>query len=104
MNEWAVTPNGLYVCKSKWPFAQDVRVVFRQTEKQFILTLTDDSPDYMHIDPPLDDCFYSARKLAIRKAGSKHAVNFGEDYFVLYPYRAGVPFLFELEKEGEEIP
>lgn len=31
----------------------------------------------------------------INKEKSPHAINLGEDYFVIYPYRAGIPFLFE---------
>ena len=29
------------------------------------------------------------------KEKNPHAINLGEDYFVIYPYRAGIPFLFE---------
>lgn len=90
-------PNGIYICKSKWPHSRDVRVVFKQTRSQFSLTLTDDSPDYFHIEPPLDDVFLHSRKLVIKKNGSKHALVDGDAYFVLYPFRAGTPFLFELE-------
>lgn len=90
-------PDGVYVSKSKWPHAWDVRVAFKQTKSRFTLTLIDDALDYRHIDPPLDDAFLHSRKLVINKNGSKHALVDGKTYFVLYPFRAGVPFLFDLE-------
>ena len=90
-------PDGVYICKTKWPHGWDVRVAFKQTKSQFSLTLIDDSLDYRHIEPPLDDVFLHSRKLVIKKNGSKHALVDGKTYFVLYPFRAGAPFLFEFE-------
>ena len=36
--------------------------------------------------------------LKIKQGRSKHAIKTGDDYFVLYPYRNGKPFIFERAK------
>lgn len=36
----------------------------------------------------------------INKARSPHAIRWGADWFVIYPYRAGVPCIFEREEAG----
>lgn len=64
-----------------------------ETAKSYVFKLIKNTLRYSpaHIDM----MFEKDGKTIINKEKSPHAINFGEDYFVIYPYRAGIPFLFE---------
>ena len=43
----------------------------------------------------VDVLFKGNNRVTIRKYKSNHAINKGDDYFVIYPDRSGLPLLFE---------
>ena len=74
-------------------FGGSIRVDFRETPKAFVIKTLEFNYRYtaygIEVLKP---------GLRINKSGSAHAIVMGETYFVLYPYRIGKPFLFEVEK------
>lgn len=50
----------------------------------------------------LDMMFKSSGGVAVNKTRSPHAINtVGDDWFCIYPYRAGIPYVFELMEANE---
>ena len=50
----------------------------------------------------LDMMFKSSGRVAVNKTRSPHAINtVGDDWFCIYPYRAGIPYVFELMEVNE---
>lgn len=71
-----------------------ITIEVSETDKSYIFYLIENSCRYSpaHIDM----LFEKSNKVIIRKEKSPHAIVDGNDYFVIYPNRAGIPFLFEL--------
>ena len=65
----------------------------KETEKTISFELVKN--DMRYSPAHIDMMFAESNKAKINKDKSHHAINFGDDYFVIYPYRAGIPFLFE---------
>ena len=88
--------NGFY----KYEDTNDIRnhgkiiLQVKETDKAYNFELIKNTMRYSpaHIDM----MFSKSYKARVTKANSPHAINLGTDYFVLYPYRAGIPFLFDL--------
>lgn len=64
-----------------------------ETAKSYIFKLIENT--FRYSPAHIDMMFAKSNKVIINKEKSPHAINLGEDYFVIYPYRAGIPFLFE---------
>lgn len=64
-----------------------------ETEKSYRLNLIENTCRYSpaHIDM----LFAKNNKAIISKNKSPHVMRIYDGYFVIYPYRAGIPFLFE---------
>ena len=92
---------GRYVCKLNWrqEDVYDITVDAKETDNSYIITLVRD--DSRFHDGHMAVLFDNRNKAVINKKGSRHAVVNHEDWFVIYPDRNGVPFLFELT-EAEE--
>ena len=73
-------------------FGGSIRVDFKETQKAFVIKTLEFNYRY-----PAYGIEVLKRGLRINKSGSAHAIVKGETYFVLYPYRIGKPFLFEVE-------
>ena len=74
------------------------RVVLRvkETPQAFSLTLIENTIRYDAIQ--IDALFSRSKTVTIRKDGSKHALYLNmahPDWFILYPYRVGVPYAFD---------
>lgn len=47
----------------------------------------------------LDMMFESSDGVTVNKTKTSHAINtVGDDWFCIYPYRAGIPYVFELKE------
>lgn len=64
-----------------------------ETVKSYIFKLIENT--FRYSPAHIDMMFTKSNKVIINKEKSPHVINLGEDYFVIYPYRAGIPFLFE---------
>ena len=64
-----------------------------ETAKSYIFELINNTFRYSPVH--IDMMFAKSDKVIINKEKSPHAIILGNDYFVIYPYRAGIPFLFE---------
>lgn len=64
-----------------------------ETAKSYIFKLIENT--FRYSPAHIDMMFTKSNKVIINKEKNPHAINLGEDYFVIYPYRAGIPFLFE---------
>lgn len=64
-----------------------------ETAKSYIFKLIENT--FRYSPAHIDMMFAKSNKVIINKEKSPHVINLGEDYFVIYPYRAGIPFLFE---------
>lgn len=47
----------------------------------------------------VDLLFGEKSKICIKKGMSPHALNMGEEWFVVYPKRMGCPLCFDLQEE-----
>ena len=71
----------------------------KETKSSYIFTLLEMNgryfPDYIEM------LFSKSNRAVIRKQRSEHPVFVGDNntWFVIYPYQAGIPFLFELVEE-----
>lgn len=72
----------------------------KQTPGKIIIKKIEDTRryDYSHMDMLLGN----TGKAEISKARSPHCINSGDGFFVIYPFRAGVPFLFDLISDSKE--
>lgn len=94
MNSNSKLKNGLYRYEDKsFGNRGEYIIRFNETEKSFILELIKND---MRFSPAhLDMMFEKSNTVRVSKSKSPHAMNFGNDYFVIYPYRNGIPHLFE---------
>lgn len=75
---------------------QPVIIQVKETEKSFLFQLMNCSRRFLN--PPLDD-FFKKDKVKIVKPGGTHAIRVWSDgSFTLYPFRVGVPFVFNQYK------
>ncbi len=80
----------------------------RETKTAFALSLVENNVRYD--TPQIEDMFLRAKRVLIKKSGSKHAMQFStiggknyEEWFCLYPYRCGVPYAFTEENALKEF-
>ena len=92
---------GVYVYESKEMWNSGiVKVQLKETEKSWVLTLLENTIRYCPAH--LDMLFKNGNRAVIRKERSEHWFEFTEsewgNYFLIYPYRAGIPFLFREQR------
>ena len=95
--------NGLYRCIDDGFYKQyDILIKVKETDKTYVLELIENNSKYSpaHIDM----LFANNNKATIKKRDFKHVMVFLNDGdFRIYPFRLGVPFLFEKEPDKENI-
>ncbi len=85
--------DGTYRCAKKHEY--DIKVKVHETDKSYIMQLVEDNsrffPSY------IDMLFGSKNKAVIKKKNSKHYFETccNDEFFVIYPFRSGIPFLFD---------
>ena len=77
----------------------EITIAVKETPKSFVFQLIENTCRYSpaHIDM----LFKDSNKVTINKEKSKHAMRFSDtsdDWFVIYPFQAGIPFAFDLVK------
>ena len=81
-------------------YRMDITIEARETEKSYILTLIEDKSRFP--SGQIEKLFKKSKKVVIpkvnRKPGGHPAMNH-ETWFVIYPFQAGMPFLFELQEQ-----
>ena len=84
-----------------------IDIELKETDKTIALTLIEVSEDYDGYDHfiMLIMLFRGRNRLILSKANfykSNHAISLSETgkWFVIYPYRAGIPFAFDLVEEN----
>lgn len=90
--------NGLYICNTDWRGnpTLDYKVRLKETEKSYILTLVENNTRYStgHIEM----MFGNKGKVVIPKDGRCphcfNTVDGMDNWFCVYPGRAGIPFSF----------
>lgn len=90
--------NGIYKCLKEYGEA-DATIKFKETKESYILTLISDDSRYPsgHIEM----LFKNSPKAVINKKRSPHGMVTGDDWFTIYPFRAGMPFLFEFQESAK---
>ena len=92
--------NGLYIHKDN-SFVNNGEYIIRlkETDKSYIFELVKNN---MRFSPAhLDMMFSKSNRVRVNKDKSIHTMNIvGDDWFCIYPYRSGFPYVFEFLKEG----
>lgn len=88
--------NGIYVCEKDDFGRGHIKVSFRETKSSYILELLENTAYFSpgHIDM----MFTKSNRCIVKKQRSPHAFlcdEYNGDYFVIYPFRAGIPFCFD---------
>lgn len=93
--------NGLY----RWAWESytnngEYLIKVTETEKSYTFELVENT---MRFSPAhMDMLFEKSNKVKINKEKSPHAMNIsGDDWFCVYPYRAGIPYVFEYTSKTE---
>ena len=93
--------NGLYIHKdNSFNNRGEYIIRLKETDKAYIFELIKNN---MRFSPAhLDMMFSKSNRARVNKDKSPHAMNIGEDYFIIYPYRAGIPYLFDMVNDNEK--
>lgn len=88
--------DGVYHCDHDWHGNHTINVTIkaRETDKFYILELVSDNSRFPNGN--ITEMFRENGRVRIPKRGGKHAVVEGRSFFVIYPFRNGVPFCFDL--------
>ena len=93
--------NGKYrlVSGDNWWNKFEMTLSVRETKSSFILVKLDVNGRF--IPGQIEMLFSESDRIVIRKRKNRHPVEVGNDntWFVIYPFQAGIPFLFELMEE-----
>lgn len=87
--------SGQYKATEDGMFGYEIIISVKETEKSYILNLINNNSRYSpaHIDM----LFAKSNRVKIDKEKSQHAMRVWSDKdFTIYPFRAGIPFYFEL--------
>jgi len=74
----------------------DLTISVRDTGKSYIFNMLENNSRYM---PGYLEMLFKKPKVTINKEKNPHAIledTHNNSYFVIYPYRGGVPFTFDL--------
>ncbi len=80
-----------------------IKIRLKETDKSYIFELLEFESRY----PPaqMEMFFKNSKRVVLRKDKGGHAVRvWGEDSFTIYPYQAGIPFVFDLIDPPKEVP
>ena len=95
--------NGLYRYEDKDSYTNrgEYIIKLKEMEKSYTFELIKND---MRFSPAhLDMLFGKSKKVKINKEETHHAINIsGDDWFCIYPYRAGIPYVFEYTEELEK--
>ena len=91
--------NGIYRYEDK-SFGNRGEIILKVTETEKTITFELLKNDMRFSPAQIDEMFVKSNKAKINKLKCPHAMDFYNDYFVIYPYRAGIPFLFEYVEGG----
>ena len=91
--------NGLYRYEDK-SFGNRGEYIIRLTETEKSYTFELVKNDMRFSPAHLDMMFAKSSKTKVNRERSPHAMNVvGDDWFCIYPYRAGIPYAFEYLSE-----
>ena len=82
----------------------DITIEAKETEKSYILKMVEDRTRYPSAH--MEMLFSKSEKIVIPKINRKpggHPIRDYNTWFVIYPFQAGIPFLFELESTQDEV-
>lgn len=83
------------------PGGGHITIKVSETDKSYIFALVENTCRY---DPwRITSLFKNSNKAIIKKDNGKHAVRTCDDFFVIYPYRDGIPYLFEHIDRKREV-
>ena len=93
--------NGIYIYESEEKWNQGiVKIQLKETEKSWVLTLLENTIRYCPAQ--LEMLFKNKGRAVVNKEHSEHYHEFRYyewgNTFLIYPYRAGIPFLFREQK------
>ncbi len=92
--------NGLYRYEDKDSYTNRGEYIVRLTETEKSYTFELLKNDMRFSPAHLDMMFAKSNKVKVNKERSIHAINIvGDDWFCIYPYRAGKPYVFEYVSE-----
>lgn len=89
--------NGTYIYTNQEVWNQGtITIQVKSTDKTLSFTLLENTIRYS--PSAIDMLFSKSNAIKINKARSQHSISADyDDWFVMYPYRLGIPFLFERE-------
>lgn len=82
----------------------DITIEAKETDKSYILKMVEDRTRYPSAH--MEMLFSKSNKIIIPKTNRKpggHPTRDYDTWFVIYPFQAGIPFLFELENPQDEL-
>lgn len=87
------------VSGDNWWNRFEMTLSVKETKSSFILVKLEANGRF--IPGQIEMLFSEMDRVVIRKRKSRHPVEVGNDnnWFVIYPFQAGIPFLFELMEE-----
>lgn len=89
--------SGIYKCEVWYDSISMGNIILAVNETEYAFTLKLLKNTVRYDSPQIDDMFANTDTVRIKKSGSKHAINVcSQKRFVLYPYRVGVPYMFDL--------
>lgn len=89
---------GRYACRENWrgKSVYDITVEAKENGRTYELRLVEDnSVEYNDVSR----MFADSESQSISKEHCQHSIVNKPEWFVLYPYKSGTPFLFELVNE-----
>lgn len=88
---------GIYKCTDRdGLYRYNITIKAFETEKSYVIELIAD--DSRFPSGYIDMLFHKSQRAMIRKHGGRHPFLQGPNYFVIYPFQGGMPFLFELQE------
>lgn len=89
-----------HACGDNWWDRFEMTITVRETKSSYIFTLLESSGKF--IPDQIGTLFKKSNRAVICKQKGGHPVSVGDDntWFVIYPFQAGMPFLFELMEKN----
>ena len=93
--------NGIYLCSGgdKWN-PRHIKISVKVTEKSYVMTLIEDKTRYP--DSHIEMLFKKQNRAVVPKkavGAYGHPVLDYERFFIIYPFRAGIPFCFDYQDD-----
>ena len=99
----AVIKNGLYKLRpedERDAGGGEIVIDVKETDKAFSFVLVKNT--FRYSPAHIDMLFKDGKKVVNKKMGGRHPMRFAngfDDWFIIYPFQAGIPFLFEFVSE-----